>query len=91
MSTYYVDKKNPGLGYYQFWQHSQTLQWRWSWTEVAKDVEYSDDGPWRTSLAEAMRDAAADWESNGSPSMNRRFAGMLMGLATKAEKREENV
>lgn len=86
MTAYYIDKEAPDLGSYEFFQHSRTREWQWTWREVAKGVEYTDDSTWFGSLAEAMRDAANDWESNGNSS-NRRFAGMLRGLAAKEEKR----
>lgn len=90
MSAYYVDKKHPERGYYQFWQHSKTGEWRWSWTEGSSDEVSEEVSEWFSHLVWAMRNAALDWESNGDGS-NPRLAGMLRGLAAKVEKRESNV
>lgn len=90
MSAYYIDHDNPDLGCYEFWQHSKTREWRWSWTEFVEGEAHVETSEWFSSLSWAMRNAAVDWEQNGNSS-NRRFAGMLRGLAMKAEKREANV
>lgn len=83
MTNHYVDKTAPNLGYYRFELNENGA--RWVWTEMAKGVTHEDDGPWVGSLAEAYRNAADDWESNGN-SANRRLAGQLRAAATRAEK-----
>ena len=82
MSAYYIDKAQPLLGGYTIWHGPEG--YRWGWEETAKGEVYKDYGKWRETAAEALRDAADDWESTGDSS-NKRFSGMLRGLATKAD------
>lgn len=55
--------------------------WRRVWVEPGED---DDEGPWCSSEAEALREAADDWESSGTrmPQM----LTTLRSLATKAER-----
>lgn len=83
MSRHYVDKKQPELGSYEVLRHEGG--WIWRWREVSKGVEYIDDGMPHRSEAEALRDAAWDWEHNGN-SANRRLSGQLRAAATRVDK-----
>ena len=83
MSKHYVDKSQPNLGAYEVLAGPNG--WYWQWREVAKGREYIDDGSPYATAADAYRDAARDWESNGN-SANRRLAGQLRAAATRAEK-----
>jgi hypothetical protein len=83
MSEHFVDKTKPSLGYY----HIETGEEgsRWLWNETAGGVQYQDAGHWFATVADAYRDAADDWESNGN-SANRRLSGQLRAAATRTEK-----
>lgn len=83
MSVYFIDKNNPDSGRYEITQRPDG-EWTWTWTEVAKGIQYKDDGPSFASRSLALLHAADDWEQNGDSS-NRRFAGMLRGLARREE------
>ena len=85
MTTYYVDKAEPSLGGYTVFRGRDGF--RWTWEEVAKGETFRDDSRWFDTAAEALRDAAEDWESNGNSS-NRRLGGVLRAAATRAEKEE---
>lgn len=80
---YLADKSQPSLGFYSIYSGPQGF--RWGWEEIAKDEIHTDHGKWRDTEAEAFRDAADDWESNGNSS-NRRLAGSLRAAATRAER-----
>lgn len=56
--------------------------WRWVWTEPDNSDEDTQFSPYYKSKAGALRAAAQDWDENGS-SPDRRFSGMLRGLATR--------
>lgn len=69
----------PGTdGYYTFERDEDG--WRWYWQEAG---QIDAPRPAFGSRAEALREAADDWEENGSGVS--RFAGMLRGLAKKEE------
>lgn len=85
MSTYYVDKSQRGLGGYTIFHGPEG--YRWGWEEVARGEVHRDYGKWRDTRAEALRDAADDWESNGNSS-NRRLGGTLRAAATRSEQQE---
>lgn len=84
MTNHYVDKANPDAGFYTIIVSPIGAQWQW--TEVAKGVEYHESGPWVATEAQAYRDAADDWESNGN-SENKRLSGQLRAAATRLEKK----
>lgn len=67
---------------YTFWHHLADDTWGWRWHEPDEKPAIVDGFH---SLPEAMRSAADDWDTNGS-SRDKRFSGMLRGLATKGEK-----
>lgn len=83
MSTYYADKSRHDLGGYTIYHGPEGYRWRWE--EVANGETHRDNGKWRETAAEALRDAADDWESNGNSS-NRRLGGTLRAAATRVEK-----
>jgi hypothetical protein len=79
---YYVERAKPDEGWYDIEESDKGF--RWIWSETVKGVEHPSCGDWRATRSAALTDAADDWEDNGSPSMNRRLAGTLRGLATRA-------
>jgi len=83
MTTYYADKSRHDLGGYTIYQGAEGF--RWGWEEIAKGEIHQDHGRWHETAAEALRDAADDWENNGNSS-NRRLGGTLRAAATRAEK-----
>ena len=84
MTAHYVNKEDPERGFYEVYTGPEGSRWQWS--ETTKDDSYEDFGPWRTSVSDAYRDAADDWESNGDNS-NKRLSGQLRAAATRAEKK----
>ena len=83
MTRYYADRARPQSGFYEIQESEDGYRWRW--TEPVTDQECDDFGKWRETRAEALRDAAWDWDSNGSPDEYPRLAPTLRGLATRAE------
>jgi len=57
--------------------------WRWVWTEPDNADEDTQFSPYYKSKAGALRGAAQDWDENGS-GPDRRFSGMLRGLAARS-------
>ncbi len=57
--------------------------WRWVWTEPDNADEDTQFSPYYKSKAGALRAAAQDWDENGS-GPDRRFSGMLRGLAARS-------
>ena len=85
MTMHFVDKGEPQLGHYSILESEQGA--RWQWVETAKGILYEDHGVWCATVADAYRDAAADWEENGGSS-NRRLAGQLRAAAKREDKKE---
>lgn len=81
MTRYYVDKSDPDLGSYEI--ESGPIGYRWVWTEIALQKRYEDFGGWRRTEADAYRDAAYDWDSNGAGGV---LAGHLRAAATRMER-----
>ena len=81
---HYVNKARPNEGHYCVIEGDQGA--RWEWTETAKGMKYEDAGHWLGTVAEAYRDAADDWETNGN-SANKRLSGQLRAAATRAERK----
>lgn len=79
-------RKSDGVGAGYFIESGTTetgdTRYRWGYTEAGD----TDFGPWFSSLPTALRDAAEDWEDNGSSTP--RHAAVLRGAATRAEKKE---
>ena len=72
---------NPGhAGFYTVERDSDG--WRWYWQEG----DVMDQSRPMSTQAEAFLDAAEDWDENGN-SGDRRFSGMLQGLATRSAAR----
>lgn len=86
MTTIYLNKDEPERGSYEV-TGPPNGPWRWTWRETAKGVPYAESGPWFNSPADAWRDAADDWDNNGSGA-DRRYSGRLRAAATKASKEE---
>lgn len=70
-------RDDRGLGYII---ESGEQGFRWSWDEEG----VNDRGPWRTSLAAALRDAADDWDESGDGGNRSR---VLRSVATREERR----
>ncbi len=87
MSKHFVNKRIPDLGYYEVVrvEAADGVRFRWNWTEVEGGTEHFDCGQWFPTKAEAYRDAADDWEANGSAE-NGRLAGQLRAAATRSER-----
>jgi hypothetical protein len=78
----YLDKH--GCGYVI---QANVLGFRWVWKEPGEVDEFGDFLP---TEAEALRDAAADWDSNGNIGDKR--GATMKAVATRLEKQErENV
>lgn len=78
---YYLDPRNPDLGGYAIEHGAEGHRWLWSEAGMNGDVDF---GAWVSTRAEALRDAALDWEYSGSGAENR-FAGRLRALATRSD------
>lgn len=79
MSKYLRDYRDEaGVGYVI---ESAANGYRWLWIEPAFDND--SNGRWFVTLAEALRDAAADWEVAGSGGNQ---ASVLKAQATRADK-----
>lgn len=57
--------------------------YRWGWIEPGYDVEW---GSTSSSLSDSLRDAADDWDENGSGSLTRRGA-VLRQIATREDRK----
>ncbi len=85
---YYAVKGEPEEGFYDIEETDEGF--RWTWGEVAKGEAFHDVGKWRATRAEALEDAAADWDDNGTRYTNPRLAGMLRALAERARGSSSN-
>lgn len=85
MTVHYVDKTNPLGGSYEIIPIADG--WAWEWREDIGEGEIEVElGKTRDTKAEAYRDAADDWESNGGGPG--RLAGTLRAMASRLEAAE---
>lgn len=66
---YYVRPDVHEAGYYQVMHESEPGgRYRWVWNETFDDVPIEVHGDWKPTIADALEDAAGDWDDNGGDS-----------------------
>lgn len=82
MTRYYLDESNPEDGYYEI--EERDGRFRWAWMEVDDVWTCARIGEWKDSTADALRDAADDWQLAEIRILP--FAIRLRSLAARAER-----